>query len=76
MTAFECSRYALLVTRTDIFCTGLLLGGIVVIAARWAERFLDVRFSINQKKLDITLGNALLKIKTQLDDQVLKFEKK
>lgn len=76
MTEFECTRYALMVTRTDIFCWGILVGGLAVVLAKWFERFLEIKFSVDQKKLDLSLGAALLKMKTDLDDRILKFEKK
>lgn len=76
MTDFECSRYALFVTRTDILCTGMLLGGIVVIVSRWANEFLERKFSVDQKKMDLMLGEALMKMKAELEDKILYMKKK
>lgn len=75
MSEFECARYALLVTRTDIFCAGLLLGGVVVVLARWVEGYMERKFSVDQKKLDLMLGEALMKMKAQLDDKLINFDR-
>ena len=55
-----------LVTSFDIFILGLLIGGLLVVIARFAEQFLDKRILMEQKKSDLLLGEALLKMQKEL----------
>jgi hypothetical protein len=53
----------------DIFCMGVVLGAVAIKAAEWSVKFLDLWLGNNQKKLDIELGKALIKMKDKLDEQ-------
>lgn len=74
--SLECFKYTTFITNLDIWSFGALCGGLLVVLARWLERYLDLKFMVNQKKLDVMFGEALLKIKLDLDDRILKLKNK
>lgn len=56
----------------DIFCLGLMLGGITVVAARALERWSEARLERNKLELDVTLGKALLQMREALEKPISK----
>lgn len=53
--------------RLDIFCAGIVLGGLTVTLARMIERWSEHRLERSRKELDLTLGKALLMMRDALD---------
>ena len=72
MTEFECAKYALMVTKTDIFCAGAIIGGAAVVVARFLENFLEQKFMADAKKRNLLLGEAVKQMQIDLDDRILK----
>lgn len=53
--------------KIDIFCMGVVLGALAVILAKALERGLNLWLNKNQMKLDLMLGQAILKMKHDLE---------
>lgn len=55
-------------TKIDIFCWGILVGVICTHGGIWLSKFLELWLGNNQKRLDIALGNDLIKMHAKLEE--------
>lgn len=55
------------ITRVDILLLGISIGVFLHIMAKYLERKLELKIKRDSLRLDITLGEALLKIKEELN---------
>ena len=67
MSATECFKH-LLMSEWDIFVWGVFVGGFIVTIFRVFEKWLEVKFLTDKKKLDIMLGEYLVSLKNQIND--------
>jgi len=75
MSELDCAKNILLINNLDILCIGALVGGAFVTLFNWFQKYMETRFSISQKKLDIILGEAIIKMKIDLDDKITRLRK-
>jgi len=70
MSATECMK-TVLASHFDIFLWGVLVGGVVVVLANFLNRFMEVQFMVDKKKMDVALGEYLVHLKKQINEPYL-----